>query len=400
MTPLAAREKPAPALLTGEPRVTIARTVDEVEALRPAWQEMPVGDVDADIDYFLTVVRHRVEVVRPHVVLIERDGVPPLMIVARLEDAPLEVRLGYRVVARPKLRTLRVAFGGIVGVAGDSDRRRVLHELRRPLREGEADAVVVSQLEARGRMCSLARASAPRMCRDHAGAPAAHWSVPIPNSMEAFLAERSSRTRKNARYYDRRMKRDHPDLRVRSFRRESELDELCTDMERVAATTYQRNLGAGFTGNPQDRALMALGMARGWFRAWVLYFGDRPVAFWHGYAYRGTFTTGCPGFDPEFTKDRVGAYLAVRMVESLCADDAVHTLDWGHGEAEYKRTLGHEQREELDVVLFAPTAAGLRAALLRSAAAAVTRLVERMLGDAGVKRIRRAWRDRLKRESS
>jgi CelD/BcsL family acetyltransferase involved in cellulose biosynthesis len=380
-------------------RVTVARTVDEVEALRPAWERLPVGDIDADIDYFLTVIRHRSEVVRPHVVLIERDGAPRLMIAARLEEAAMDIRLGYRVLARPRLRTLRVAFGGVVGAAGDDDRRRALDELQRPLREGEADAVVLAQIEADGPLCALARESGSRMRRPHLDAPTAHWSVAIPGSMEEFLAQRSSRTRKNIRYYDRRLVRDNPDLRVRTFRSESELDELCADMEQIAATTYQRTLGAGFTGDDQDRALMALGMARGWFRAWVLYLGDRPVAFWHGYAYGGTFTTGCPGFDPAFARDRVGAYLAVRMIEQLCTEDALHTLDWGAGDAEYKRTLGDAGRQEVDMMIFAPTVAGLRAGFLRLSVAALAHVGKRTLGDRGVRRARRMWRDRLAPEA-
>lgn len=384
--------------LPGGERVTLARTVDEVEALRPAWERMPVENLDADIDHFLTVLRHRPDVVRPHVLLIEREGAPNMMVVARLEDAPLEVRLGYRVVSRPRMRTLRVAFGGVIGAETEADRRRALHELRRPLMQGEADVVVLAQLRTVDPLCSLAHKAGPRRCRDGAQAGTAHWTVPIPDSMEEFLASRSSRTRKNLRYYDKRMKRDHPDLTVRAFRDEAELDELCADLERVAAATYQRRLGAGFTGDEQERALMALGMRRGWFRAWVLYFGATPVAFWHGYAYRGVFSTGCPGFDPAFGKDRVGAYLAVRMIEHLCADDAVHMLDWGHGEADYKRTLGEERREEVDVLLFAPTLKGTGVNLVRTGAVAATRLAKRTLGNSRrVGRIRRAWRDRLAR---
>jgi CelD/BcsL family acetyltransferase involved in cellulose biosynthesis len=378
----------------------VARTVDEVEALRPVWERMPVDNIDADIDHFLTLLRHRPEVVRPHVVYIEGNGAPPIMVVARLEDAPLETRIGYRVLSRPRLRTIRVAFGGVIGAETEDDRRRALLELQRPLRQREADAVVLPKLSAESPLCSLAREAAPRPCRDRAQSPTAHWTVAIPDSMEEFLAARSSRTRKNLRYYDKRMKRDHPDVTVRAFRDEGDLEELCADMERVAATTYQRGLGAGFTGDEHERSLMALGMRRGWFRAWVLYFGDRPVAFWHGYAYQGIFTTGCPGFDPEFAKDRVGAYLAVRMIEALCADDSVHTLDWGHGEADYKRTLGEHQRQEVDVLLFAPTFKGVRVSLVRAGAAGATTLAKRALGDSRMSRIRRAWRDRLARESA
>jgi CelD/BcsL family acetyltransferase involved in cellulose biosynthesis len=142
-------------------------------------------------------------------------------------------------------------------------------------------------------------------------------------------------------------------------------------------------------------------MRRGWFRAWVLYFGATPVAFWQGYVYKGVFATGCPGFDPAFTRDRVGAYLAVRMIERLCEDEEVHSLDWGHGEADYKRTLGEERREEVDILMFAPTFRGVRVNILRTGTVAATRLAKKVLGDSELSgRIKRAWRDRLAREAA
>jgi hypothetical protein len=210
---------------------------------------------------------------------------------------------------------LRVSFGGVIGAETEADLRLALDELRRPLREGEADLVVLPELDVDGSLWKLAAASGSRLTRFVAGPREAHRTVAIPDSMDDFLAARSKNTRKLTKYRDRRLPRDHPDARVRLFQDEADLEELCDAMEQVAATTYQRRLGAGFSGSPLELALMRLGMRRRWFRAWVLYFGETPVAFWQGFAYRGVYAIGCPGFDPEYARDRVGIYLAVKMIE-------------------------------------------------------------------------------------
>jgi CelD/BcsL family acetyltransferase involved in cellulose biosynthesis len=291
---------------------------------------------------------------------------------------------------------LRVSFGGVIGAESEADLRLALDELRRPLREGEADLVVLPQLDTSGELWALASTTGSRLTRD-AGQPRnAHWSVAVPGSMDDFLAARSKNTRKSTRYYDRRMLRDHPETRVRLFCDEADLDELCADMERVAATTYQRRIGAGFGNTALERALMRLGMRRRWFKTWVLYFGETPVAFWQGFAYRGVYATGCPGFDPEYTHDRVGAYLAVRMIEQLCESDDVHTLDWGHGDADYKRNFGDRCLEEGEVHFYAATLRGARLRLLRAAAATAVKLAKRVLASSGrIGQVKRAWRDRL-----
>jgi GNAT acetyltransferase-like protein len=284
----------------------------------------------------------------------------------------------------------------LIGAETDADRRLALEELRRPLREREADVVVLPQLDVDGPLWELAAGTGAVLTRYARGPREAHRSVGIPDSMDDFMAARSKNTRKLTKYRDKRLPRDHPDARVRLFQDESELGELCEAMERVASTTYQRRLGAGFSGSALELALMRLGMRRRWFRAWVLYFGDRPVAFWQGYAYRGVYAIGCPGFDPEYARDRVGIYLVVKMIEELCESDDIHTLDWGRGDADYKRSFGDHCAEEGEILFYAPTARGIGLRLLRGATVAAVRLAKRVLAASGrVKDVKRAWRARL-----
>ena len=59
------------------PDIRVARTPDEVEAMRSAWDTSPVDNPAADPDHLLTLVRHSPTPLRPHVLLLEEDGRPP-----------------------------------------------------------------------------------------------------------------------------------------------------------------------------------------------------------------------------------------------------------------------------------------------------------------------------------
>lgn len=73
----------------------LLRSVPEIEQIRDiwaAWQCHP----NSDVDFFLAVIQSRPNVLRPHVVLACRDGVPEAMLVARLEANTVPINFGYK----------------------------------------------------------------------------------------------------------------------------------------------------------------------------------------------------------------------------------------------------------------------------------------------------------------
>jgi hypothetical protein len=378
-------------------QVVVARTVEEVESLRGDWETAGVRDIDSDIDYFLTVVRHAPHVARPHVVLIRRPGRPALMAIARLERFGVPLSIGYRTVLRPRLRAIVVTFGGLVGVAGADDERALVNELRRSLDTGEADMLLVRKIDVTGTLRDVVVEGVGWLRRSHAQSATRRWVAPVPESLDAFLDGRSGKARQKLRRYARKLERDYGDgLRLRRFEHPDEMAELCRDMEAVASRTYQHGLGVAYSGSPLNLGLIELGLRRRWFRAWMLYLNEKPVAFWSGYAYSSNFVTGTPGYDPDHTKDRVGTYTMLRMVEDLCAADDVSRLDYGHGDAEYKEAYGTADRIETDVFV---VRRGLRPVTVSLAAAALSvvngwgRQLTRETGWG--RRLKRAWRGRM-----
>ncbi|GLS30381.1 Acetyltransferase involved in cellulose biosynthesis, CelD/BcsL family [Mesorhizobium albiziae] len=376
--------------------VTIATTVDEVEALRDRWRAIDVKDIDSDIDYFLTIVRCGGTTVRPYVVYIRREGGRDLLGISRIERVSLPLKFGYRKLVSPEFRAVVVTFGGIVGTRERADEELLLDYLQGPLDTGDADLLLLRNIDVNGTLYKAASARGSCLRRSHGREISGRWMARLPDTLDRFLEGRSSKTRQRLKGQDRKLLRDYAGrLRLHRFENIEEMAELCRDMERVASRTYQRGLGAGFLNSSFDRALLEETMRQGWHRTWMLYLDDVPVAFWTGTNYASNFAIGTPGFDPDYTKDSVGRFTMFRMVEDLCADPTVSMLDFGYGEADYKTAFGECQRYESTVLITSrrpfPIAVNLAASLFSIVNSQGRRLIKETEWG---RRLKRMWRGR------
>jgi CelD/BcsL family acetyltransferase involved in cellulose biosynthesis len=375
--------------------VRTARSWAELDELRDAWGSLQGTQATTDPELFRIVLDADERVLRPHAVLLERDGAPRALVLARVEQLRLAARLGYRTVYRPRLRALTVVYGGILGEVDTADAALLLAELRRELGR-EADLLRFRGLEVGTPLHAAASTSGPRALRERSAAPTGHWELDVPDSYDAFLKSLSKSTRDGAKRYARKLEQEYGDrLELRVFRELSERERIFKDLAEVADTTYQHQLGVAFAQTSAQRALVTALLERGDFRAYVLYLDGVPVAFWQGHAYRGVFSVGVPGYDRAHAELRVGNYVLLKLIADLCADPEVHTLDYGFGDAEYKRRFGTRRREEQDVHLYSGSLKGLRVNAARSGLLAVSALGRRALRGDAVAKLKRRWRGRL-----
>ncbi|MEJ2579124.1 MAG: GNAT family N-acetyltransferase [Kineosporiaceae bacterium] len=387
-------------LSTGtSPRVTVADTVDAVEQLREVWTSLPVPDIDAQIDYFLTVTRSGPKVLTPYVIHARLADGRDLLAVARVELRSVPLSVGYRAVAEPLARHLVLAFGGLLGVTGPEDVRLLVGLLRDALRAGVADVLLLAKVAPDGEAAREVERTVGWLWRSHGQRPTGRWTAELPGSLDGFLAHRSAKTRQKLRTKDRKLEKKYGDrLRLRRLGDPADLDSLARDMAAVGVRTYQHGLGVAFCGEGLDLALMRTAVQHGWFRSWLLYLDDRPVAFWAGTLWNGTFSPVTPGFDPALSQDSIGHYTMFRMVEDLCADPEAVRLDFGHGDARYKTEFARAETHEVDLLIWrrSPRAAALNLALAGQARAnAWGRMLasRTSLGH----RVKRRWRQHLQR---
>ena len=339
----------------GACRVTVARSVEEVEALRDTWASVPGDYVHTDPDYFLWSLGEERHVIRPHVLAVEREGRAEAIVAARIADARLPCRLGRFTVYAPTVRALCVMHDGLLGRVDPDIAAAILDELLAALDRREADVVLVRQLQRGSIVHRAAMARAPFSTRQqYAALSGLRWQIDLPETMDEYLASVSSSTRKGVRRTASRVEQHFAErLSIRAFGEPSGLDVLFRDVEAVAARTYQRRLGVGYLGDDREQARLGLLAARGWLRAYVLYLDECPIAFELGEVYGGRFNSLAGAYDPAYGHERVGAYLLLKAIEDLAADRDVSLFDFGFGDAEYKRKLGHRSLEEGDLVIYA-----------------------------------------------
>lgn len=376
-----------------------ARTREQAELLRSAWESNSWPNIDADPEFYWAVLEAREEARCPHVMVIERDGGQPAMVIARIDDARLELDLGYRTVFRPRARRLTVVPGGVVGASTADAAQMVTSELMLALRRGEADVVLLPSIPTDSPLYAAARTAPPALCRQRLVPAVLRWRVNLPENTDELWARFSSHTRRNLRNNGNRLRRGFADrLAIQDYSEPEDVDRIFRDLEHVSAKTYQRGLGIAFVETPERRRLVDLALAKGWFRAWVLEIDGAPAGFWYGYAYGGVLFTGTPGYDPKYAKYRIGTYLLTQVLEGLCADDLIDVVDFGAMDAEYKRRFADESWEEADVFIYAPTARGVALNAITTAVSGANALAKRVLVDTGLfARVRRAWRRRLAR---
>jgi CelD/BcsL family acetyltransferase involved in cellulose biosynthesis len=269
--------------------------------------------------------------------------------------------------------------------------------MRRAVARVGADVLRLRRLRVESELHRLAQQSAAWSTRGRGVQTSLRWRLELPESLDEVLKAQSTRTRGNHRRYARKLEEEFGDrLSFQLYRDPSDLDRVVRDCESVSSLTYQQRLGAGFAANAAELRLVEEGARRGWLRAYVLYVDGAPQAFWIGLAYNGVLFTGPTGYNPELASLRLGTYVLMRMIDDVCKDDDVRVVDFGIGDAEYKRHFGSESWLEEDGLLFAPTLRGVRVNLTRAALIQAATAARNVAESApALRNVKRRWRARL-----
>ncbi len=384
LTPVSAR---APKHLT----LGVARSFRELEEIRDTWTSLQ-RHPNADIDFYLTVCSGPA-FVRPHIIIVYGDGQPIALVIGRIERRTIDCKIGYTSVFRPGSCVMNFIHEGLLGDISLSTSRMLVQEIKRSLDSGEADIAVFNYLRIDSPVYQELLNSQSSSKRDDSVNAQTHRTYALPCSLDEFRLVLSRRTKKN-RW--NKLTEDHGDLRICCFRKPSDLNRIMEDVEIVAVKTYQRGIGVGFVDDLATRERLQLQAEKGWLRVHILYLGGRPVAFWICNHYQSVYHSDCMGYDPSLSKYSPGMFLVMKTIEEICAGEGSETIreiDWGLGDAEYKKALGTHEWQEAQVRIFASTLKGIKLRLMVNSTRFAELFARRMLERTGlVKTIKKVWR--------
>jgi CelD/BcsL family acetyltransferase involved in cellulose biosynthesis len=209
-----------------------------------------------------------------------------------------------------------------------------------------------------------------------------HYRLILPQTYNVFRALRSASSLKKIEGRERAMVREAGgECRLTEIRQPADWAPYAIDINRLMNATWQaKRLGHGF-----DIESCRETSERGWLRSFLLLVGDKPVAFVLGYqapaaqgkgellscpvdkllseSPKGTLSSATQqpsnltishrasgavfhyeqiGHDAAFAKYSPGTTLLYRLIQRLYEIDTPGCVDFGEGEAEYKKTLANQ----------------------------------------------------------
>jgi hypothetical protein len=374
----------------------VIRTCEEIEDVRQTWMSWSCHP-NSDIDFYLTIQRLRPAILRPHIIVVYRQGRPEAMLVGRIEQGRIDCKIGYKTVFAPRMRVLSVVYGGLLGKWSEENGELMVKEVGECLRRNEADVARFYFLRADSTMSPFIFRYSDFGCHDSFPVAQMHRSMKLPATIEEVYAGLSRDHRWEIRKKSKKLLADHPDARVECLRGVDNLDRIFEHAEEIARQTYQRGLGAGFANTAEMREIADLEVKNGWHRTYILYIEDKPCAFWMGNVYNGTFHSSHLGYHSSYESYSPGTYLQVRAIEELCKE-GVKELDFGLGDARYKQRFGNCSWEETSSYMFAPNLKARSLNMVRTPTALLDRIMRQAVErTALLPRIKKVWRNYLKK---
>ena len=375
--------------------VRVIRTLNEVEELRAVWIAWR-GHRDADIDVYRTVLRHASDAAEPFIFVVERAGRPDAILIGNRSLRTLRKKIAYVTMRVPRVRVLSFQYSGLLGNNSEENSELLIRGVLASLRDKQVDVAILGYIRHDSPLYTFARQLPPAVMRGNRFADLqTHCFMHLPGSVDAVFSGLSGDHRKKLRAEAKKFEAEFPGkLAIRRFDGLDQVPGLMRDAEQVAATTYQRALGVGFSNSDLIRDLLTLEADKGWLRGYILYIGDRPCAFWIGNVYNNVFLSDFLGHDPAYAKYSPGNYLLTYVIKELCGD-GVAAVDFGIGDALYKQRFGRTTWQESEIFLYATTSKGLQAKALHMGAGYVSIIGKRVLGTDLTARLKRLWRKHL-----
>lgn len=266
-----------------------------------------------------------------------------------------------------RVRTLHCLGGRLVGDDRPEAIARLVGALAAEVASGGAAAVFETVEVGSPLWTALHAAPASSAVSIHVlAAPQPRWYLDFPTDGSDYWNRFSSKSRKNLRRTASQL--DHE---IRRATRAADVPDLLEWLSRVSAASWQgRRLGVRFRNEEATSRRLESLAGIGALRSYVLFHAGTPVAFVHGTQFGDCYTFEETAYDGSLAAASPGRILCLRMIEDLLGERTPARLDFGAGDAEYKRFFGTRSVSCASLLL-------VRRSLATRAGLSAVRLVQR-----------------------
>jgi len=390
---------------SGELETVIVRSIEGIEAIRETWEQLqsdePYPRINADIDKYLITLTDSGYDSEPYIIVVTEYGRPVAMLIGLIERSRLKCSIARKVLYAPVLRQLIVVYGGAIGRITNEISRLMVEELMKVLCRREVDVVLFNHLQTDISLYRVARTMPGLFTRDYFPKLEQHWNMSIPDHIDRFWETCSHNRRKKLRKYTRKLEKKYPGrVKMVKFSRPEEVAEGLRIAADISANTYQFAFGGGLVNDAATRAFFKIAAQKDWLRIYILFVADEPCAFKYILKYGRIFFADMTAYSPKWKDWNVGSILFLKIVEQLCGDPVVDSLDFGFGDSQHKQVGDRRHWTEASVFIFAPRPFPVFVNLIRSSTLVTSMLANRAITGLGIHNlVQRYRRIRITRKS-
>jgi CelD/BcsL family acetyltransferase involved in cellulose biosynthesis len=192
--------------------------------------------------------------------------------------------------------------------------------------------------------------------------------IDLEGSFPDYLKKFSSKLRWTLlRKVKRYAKHSGGEIRWRTYRDPTEMVEFHRLARKVSKRSYQELLGAGLPDGDEFQAQLRALAAQNRAREFILFSGDRPVAYMFCEISKGIVLSNYVGYDPEFQRWSPGTVLLYLALEHLFAEGGYLAFDFGEGGRQHKEIYSTHSIFCADIYLFRRSARTVPVVLLHAA---------------------------------
>jgi hypothetical protein len=379
--------------------IGISESLDEIEAIRPVWNQMRKQESsnipDADYNKYISTINSNNDHTKPFVMYIKKDNTLLAMLIGKTQEQPLDLKLGYLTLLRPRLKCLTIIYGGIIGKPDKNICHILTDELTAQLRAQRADIILFHYLRTDSALYSAIRSTPCYLLSQFKTDK--HWRMTVPETIDKFYLNHSRKHRHNLRRIISRFEHNYAgDIRYVNYTNEDEVDDFLKMAAHISEKTYQHALNAGLVNDESTRERIRADAANGWFRGHIVFAGKKPCAFLLGLHYESVYYMVNMGYDPALKSDNPGLILFLKVLEGLCNDPSIEMLDFYFGDAEYKNRYGTENWQEANICMFAPRIYPMFINALQVTTMSMNTVLKYITNKIGfTDKIKRTWRNLL-----
>jgi hypothetical protein len=262
---------------------------------------------------------------------------------AALVQKNIRVRLFPGLPWDVSLRGYRLVGNELLGDNSDVAVNLLVRELMLWLvgQRRENDCVLFEDLEVGSSLWNVLHQSAmgDRVAVFYPSPPQPHLWIEFPRNAADYWKRFSKKPRQTLRRKAKLLPHE-----IRCYTRREEVAEFLHKAHQVSKRSWQaKRLGIRITNDPAHRKRLEVLASLGALRSYLLEHEGDPLAFVLGIQWKGCFLFEETGYHSGYKKWSPGTVLLFRLLEDLTVRDTPRLVDFGFGDAQYKRSFANRE---------------------------------------------------------